>query len=375
MGIALRKYFKNLADYKEIRKLGRGASGEVFQYEENATGAQVAIKIISEIEEPKDQRSFIREIVVPLKLNLPGIVRLIGFRLPEPEVPALIITELMSNGTLETALKAKHDGKAIANFGPTEESKAVFGIAATMAQVHKHNAIHRDLKPGNIFLDDNWEIRIADFGLAKIVTGSVKMTMAIGSPVFMAPELFQSDLPYSLPVDVYAYGVLLYHFFTNQWVFKLGEKPVRNASQLMTKVANRERFVPRPGLIPPAFWDLIQQCWKHEADDRPSFEEIVRMMLESDDYTFEETDLEKYHEYRERMKPREEEEIVGAPGDASTLSGGLRMSALASGNRLFADEIQKSVRMSIKQGRIGEDSDATRALKRYDFTKSSLRRA
>jgi serine/threonine protein kinase len=374
MGIALRKYFKSLADYKELRLLGRGACGEVFLCEEKSTGAHVAVKKINDIADEKDQRHFIREIIVPLKLDLPGIVKLVGFRFPEPDVPALIITELMPNGALDTILKSKHEGRPTPNFGPTEQSKAVFGIAATMAEVHKHNAIHRDLKPGNVFLDPNWEVRIADFGLARVVTAGVKMTMAIGSPMFMAPELFDDDDNYSFPVDVYAYGIILYQLFSNQQILEGSERAPRSPQQLMTAVARGQRYK-RPNHVPNAFWNLITKCWAHAPADRPRFEDIANEMLASDDYTFPGTDLGKYHEYRERMKPRAEEEITETSKGSLARSGELRMSSLASGNRLFADEMRKSMRMSMNLGRVGEESDADQALRRYDFTRSSLKKA
>jgi serine/threonine protein kinase len=289
MGIALRKYFKSLSDYKEIRKLGQGACGEVFLCEELDSHAQVAIKKLQDVADPRDQRSFIREVVVPLKLNLPGIVRLLGFRFPEPATsttrggPGLVITELMPNGTLEHVVKAKHSGKPNDHFGPTEFSKAIFGVASTLAQVHKHSAIHRDLKPANIFLDDRWEPRIADFGLAKVVTAGVKMTMAIGSPMYMAPELYDDDEAYSLSVDVYAFGIILYNIFTAEQVFKVGEEPLRSPLMLMMKVVNGDRFARQRG-IPDQFWDLITSCWAKVPADRPSFEAIVKLMLTTDDF-------------------------------------------------------------------------------------------
>jgi serine/threonine protein kinase len=370
MGIALRKYFKHPSDYEEICLLGRGACGEVFLCKEKDTGARVALKRVNEVAEPHNQRSFIREIIVPLKLNLPGIVKFIGFRFPDPEgSPALIITELMPKGSMDTILRLKHEGKETPGFGPTEYSKAVFGIASTMAQVHRHNAIHRDLKPGNIFLDENWEIRIADFGLAKIVTNGVKMTMAIGSPMFMAPETFDDVDTYGLSVDVYAYGMFLYSMFTNQYIFKEGEKPARGPQQFMMKVRNGQRCVRVAGISDP-FWELITKCWEPAPGARPSFEEIVEAMLRSDRYTFPGTDLRKYHEYREMAKPPRKDELRA---DLARQEG-LRVSSLSNGNRLFAEQIGKSIRRVRGFGSVGEETDEDQALRRYDFTRSSMKR-
>jgi serine/threonine protein kinase len=294
-------YVINPADCeKEIRQIARGYSGQVFLCEHKRTGDLVALKKFDGLSDPREQICFIREIAIPLKLDLPGIVKLIGFRFPEPKTcaPGLIITEWMPNGTLQDLLKSKHTGKPRPEFGPTEQSKAVFGIASTMAQIHERSVIHRGLKPADVLFDANWEIRIGDFGLARII--GIKMTMAIGFPLFMAPELFDDDDTYSFPVDVYAFGVLLYQFFTDQQVFEgIGRQP-RGPQQIMTAVARGQRFK-RPIGVPDPFWNLIRRCWAPDPDDRPSFEEIVKLMLESNDFTFPETDLEKYDEYRQRM--------------------------------------------------------------------------
>jgi serine/threonine protein kinase len=380
MGIALRKYFKNIDDYNEIRKLGQGASGEVYLCEEKGSGARVAVKKIQDVADARDQRSFIREIIVPLKLNINGIVRFIGFRFPEPASaksggkPALIITEVMPNGTLESVLKRKFAGHPEPLFDATAHSKAVFGIASTMAQVHEHSSIHRDLKPGNVFMDENWEARIADFGLAKIVTAGVKMTMAIGSPMYMAPELYDDDDAYTFAVDVFAFGVLAYSMFTNQQKFKETDKPLTSPQQLMMKVAKGDRFMRQPG-IPDAFWGLIERCWAQAPATRPSFQMIVQELQTSDALVFPGTDLAKYREYQERMKPPPAEEEPVTELHHSGSSPGLKMSSLAVGNRLMNDErmryLSKSTRMSL--GRVDEADD--QSLRRYDFTRSSKRTA
>jgi serine/threonine protein kinase len=351
--------------------------------EDKETTALVAVKKIFEIANAKDQRSFIREIVVPLKLNLPGIVKLIGFRFPEPDTattrgsPALIITELMQNGTLDSMIKAKHENKPHPQFGATEFSKAIFGIASTMAQVHKRLAIHRDLKPGNVFLDEHWEVRIADFGLAKVVTAGVKMTMAIGSPMFMAPELFNDDDAYSFSVDVFAFGVMMYTIFTKEQVLQFGDDDnamfftPRGAHQMMMKVADGYRFKKQPE-VPDAFWELITACWAQLARNRPTFDEIVKLMLTSDEFVFEGTDMARYREYRERVKPPEDEPIQVDVKQNN--SGGLLMSQISGGNQLLADEMAKSLRKSMSLGSVGELSEADQAYRRYDFTRSSLRK-
>jgi serine/threonine protein kinase len=174
------------------------------------------------------------------------------------------------------------------------------------ASAHE-GAIHRNLKPGNVFLDEAFEPRIADFGLARLVLDSINMTMAIGCPLYMAPELYTGSEGYGVPVDVYAYRVLLNQVFTKE--LQLGEPPPpgKPSGKSSGKVSGRASMVNvrrivkgarlrRHPNIPDRFWELITQCWKQNPPDRPSFSEIVDRMR-GGAFIIQGTDMERYREY------------------------------------------------------------------------------
>jgi hypothetical protein len=143
--------------------------------------------------------------------------------------------------------------------------------------------------------------------------------------------------------------------------------------QLMMKISVGDRFARQPG-IPDPFWELITNCWQKSPNDRPTFEEIVRIMLARDDMVLEGTDKTKYEEYQERVKPPEDE-LIQVEMELRT-SRGLLISQRAAGSRLLTDEMARSTRKSIVLGRVEEESsDADQAYRRYDFTRSSLRKA
>jgi serine/threonine protein kinase len=315
--------------------LGKGACGEVFLARDKDTGVPVAVKVLFHAGTASDQKSFFREISVPTRLNLPGLVRFLGFRCPEekrtdkhldvPEVPGLIVTEYLKNGNLSQRVADRLAGRPSAGFTPTAWSKALFGIAAIMEKVHAQGVIHRDLKPSNILFDDNCEVKIGDFGLAKFINPSLENTAAIGSPMFMAPEL-HLDKDYGYPVDVFAYGVTVYTTFTDATALTSGL--IRAPAAFMRKMIAGERLA-RPvddplRLIPDPIWALIESCWRHEVGSRPTFKRIVEQMIESDNYVVPGTDLDAYHEYQRK--------VVGAnavsavpflpqPGAPLTISG------------------------------------------------------
>jgi serine/threonine protein kinase len=145
----------SLCDYVRGRGLGRGTTGEVFLGTNTHTHEEVALKVVPRLDDYEAQRSFMREIMVPLDLNLPGIVRLIGFSYPEADNPdepelssysATVASEFMRRGSLGSMIKARHTNRLPPDFGPTEFSKAIIGVAATMNWVHKKAVVHRDIK-------------------------------------------------------------------------------------------------------------------------------------------------------------------------------------------------------------------------------------
>lgn len=365
--IGLSAFYKDLSECQQGKEIGHGTCGIVYHGVDKASRAPIAIKKIQDLAKPDDQRSLIREIIVPLRLNLPGIVKLIGFRLPDNVGdPAIIITEFMPNGTLEAVLKDRLNGLPTPHFGPTEFSKAVFGIAATMAQVHANRAIHRDLKPGNVFMDQDWEPRIADFGLAKVVTTGMQMTMAIGSPLFMAPELLLDDETYDFSVDVFAYGVLLYTAFTSRTEFDDGSPAPKLSIQVLRKVADGGRLKWQPE-IPEPFWKLIVRCWDQVPPERPSFADIVKEMRESDAFTIPGTNLARYHKYQEKIcaeVPKEEFSVAirRTANAAFTVSG-----QAEKGSGLFRKIFEKSIAKSANVSRRDQ------AYRKYDFTRLKLK--
>jgi serine/threonine protein kinase len=245
-----------------------------------------------------NKQSWIRRTTLPLIINLPHLVQTVGFCVDKNQIGFL--STFCPNGTLEAAVKDMLAGKPRAGFGPTQLSKCIFGIATTMARLHARRAIHRDLKLCNVFLDDQFEPVLGDFGLSKIVTDPLKMTMGIGSPICMAPELWSEDDSYGNPVDVYAFAVLMYNLFESRMNFRPGEKPPRSPQQLMMRVAKGERMV-RPEKIPDSLWRLIEVCWHQDPTKRPTFAEIVDRLKTSRDHVFPGTDMNEYVKYQERL--------------------------------------------------------------------------
>ncbi|KPJ20286.1 Raf-like serine/threonine-protein kinase phl [Papilio machaon] len=146
--------------------------------------------------------------------------------------------------------------------------------AQGMDYLHAKNIIHRDLKSNNIFLRDDWSVKIGDFGLAtaKVRCGSSRQ----GSILWMAPEVIRMEepAPYTFRSDVYAYGVVLYELMA-------GELPyahLNNKDQILWMVG---RGLLRPDLrrlrqdSPQALKRLLEDCIKFDREQRPQFRQIL----------------------------------------------------------------------------------------------------
>jgi serine/threonine protein kinase len=319
----------------------------------------------------KDYKGFVREIIVPLQLDIPGIVKMIGFCFPEVDDPtdpestvsgAIVVSEVMRNGCLMNVVDKFIKRDPTPGFTATEFCKCAFGVAATMAKVHEFGAIHRDLKPANVFLDDRFEPRIADFGLARMMFHTMNLTMAVGSPLFMAPELCAEGEGegYSTSVDVYAYAVFLYQMFTKKLDLDDG-LPTRSPQQMMMRILGGARLKQQPE-IPKAYWDVISKAWDHAPSKRPAFCDIAKSMRGNRQFAIEGADVEKLFEYQERIMSSTDAVI---PLKKDKLTSSLTVSHLASSRKgIFQEEAARALSRSSTRS----------APVRYDFTRSKYKR-
>jgi serine/threonine protein kinase len=275
--------------------LGSGSLGKVGRAIDKRTNKEVAVKFLSKsLDTEEERRSFTREVEILARNTHPATLQLRGFCL-EPEGP-MIVTDLFKNGTLGDVLKEQYGNIAPPGWNPTKASICIFGIAAAMAHLHERGILHRDLKPDNVFLNDQFEPVVTDFA----VSCASNETMCVGTPLYMAPELWGDEELYDRPIDVYAFAILLYSFFAepNRLDDKVGT--FRSASGMMMRIQNGARFV-RPKDIPEVHWSLIQNAWQEEQTVRPTFREIVDVFHEHHLYILPGADRDQVLEYEERI--------------------------------------------------------------------------
>jgi serine/threonine protein kinase len=256
-------YVINLSDFQALGQIGQGAFGRVWKGQSLVNGWLVAVKeLYAEHLDEKDLEFYRREVKILVGCDDEFLLDFIGFTMTPPYS---IVTSFMAGGSLWDLLH-NHTG----HLNGTQKTLVAMGIAHGMRYLHERNVIHRDLKSPNILLDDRLLPKIADFGLGRFVSeceSVPQMTGNIGTPIWMAPELLQ-DLPYSFPVDVYAYGMILYEMYTETVPFS-GQDRYQIFNQVCQKglrpdLPDNESTISR----------LISDCWHFDPASRPSFEEI-----------------------------------------------------------------------------------------------------
>ncbi|XP_078399440.1 NUAK family SNF1-like kinase 1 isoform X1 [Cetorhinus maximus] len=190
--------------YQILQTLGRGAYGKVKKAQETATGRTVAIKSVRKdrVQEELDRIHIQREMEIMSSLNHPNIIRI--NEVFENKDKIIIIMDYCSNGELYDYVNEHH------RLSENEARKAFRQIVSAVHYCHKKGIVHRDLKLENILLDENFNVKLADFGLSNLYHKDRLLETYCGSPLYASPEIV-NGFPYQGPeVDCWALGVLLY---------------------------------------------------------------------------------------------------------------------------------------------------------------------
>src|SRR5262249_39890045 len=200
-----------IPNYEIHDKVGQGGIGTVYRGRHNTTGQAVAIKVIptSSIKDPTLLRRFEQEFRAAAKLVHPNIIQVLD--IGRDENAAYLVMEFVDGISL---------GERITRAGKLPEDEAVAIItqaAQALHFAHERGLVHRDVKPDNILLRQDGQVKLADFGLVKdlLVDGNLTDPLAIlGTPHFMAPEQCQNPKDVDGRSDVFSLGASLYMALT-----------------------------------------------------------------------------------------------------------------------------------------------------------------
>ncbi|HEY84831.1 MAG TPA: protein kinase, partial [Chloroflexi bacterium] len=204
---------KTLGQFRITEAIGRGGMAAVYKAYQPSLDRYVAIKVLSAQHAltPDFSERFVREARAIAQLNHPNILPVIDFG--QEDDLSYIVMKYVPAGTLK--------GKMGQPMELETALRLLEGIAAALDHAHSRGILHRDVKPGNVLLDENDWALLADFGLAKMVSGSSELTgsgVGIGTPAYMSPEQCQG-MPVDVYTDIYALGIVLYEMVTGRLPF------------------------------------------------------------------------------------------------------------------------------------------------------------
>jgi hypothetical protein len=249
---------KDFGEMEEIEEIGKGAYGTVKLVRDPSTNALIALKTLDH----KASDTFMKEVEMLMKLRHPCILQIVGYSLPTKTVPAQIGTEFAKNRSLRDFLRnaAKPDETGIAII--------ICGIVLGMKFIHSRGIIHRDLKPENILIDEENHAKIGDLGSGRFVNIDRSLTVQVGTPLYMAPEM-HDDCGYSEMIDSYSFGLILFELLVGQPVF-----PSTIATLALIKKSAKWERPALPGAMNETVKKIIHRCWAPDPSIRESFSEI-----------------------------------------------------------------------------------------------------
>jgi serine/threonine protein kinase len=253
---------RHIGKYVVKRELGRGGMGAVYLAEQPGLGREVAVKelILNSTADPTALTRFLQEAQVMARTSHPNLVQV--HDLEEVGDAKFIILEFVKGRSLRDMLR----GGAI----PLPQVFAVMhGILQGLNYAHRHNIVHRDMKPENVLISDDGEVKVADFGIARLTDDSgggstaTKTGTTVGTPQYMSPEQVASSKVDGRS-DLYSSGIMLYEAICGRPPFTAGE-----GDGPFTLMAKHVQAPPPPPAI-------------HRPDVDPELEEVILKSLEKD---------------------------------------------------------------------------------------------
>ncbi|XP_009081794.1 PREDICTED: tyrosine-protein kinase ABL1 isoform X5 [Acanthisitta chloris] len=243
-------------------KLGGGQYGEVYEGVWKKYNLTVAVKTLKE--DTMEVEEFLKEAAVMKEIKHPNLVQLLGVCTREP--PFYIITEFMTYGNLLDYLREcnRQEVNAVVLLYMATQ------ISSAMEYLEKKNFIHRDLAARNCLVGENHLVKVADFGLSRLMTGDTYTAHAGAKfPIkWTAPESLAYN-KFSIKSDVWAFGVLLWEIAT----YGMSPYPGIDLSQVY-ELLEKDYRMERPEGCPEKVYELMRACWQWSPSDRPSFAEI-----------------------------------------------------------------------------------------------------
>uniref|UniRef100_A0A8C7L3Q9 Discoidin domain-containing receptor 2 n=1 Tax=Oncorhynchus kisutch TaxID=8019 RepID=A0A8C7L3Q9_ONCKI len=302
--VAVEEFPRKLLTFKE--KLGEGQFGEVHLCEAegmkefidedfsfNISDNQpvlVAVKMLRADANKNARNDFLKEIKIMSRLKDPNIIRLLAVCICSD--PLCMITEYMENGDLNQFL-SRHEPEGqmalisnVTTVGYSDLRYMATQIASGMRYLSSLNFVHRDLATRNCLVGKNYTIKIADFGMSRNLYSGDYYRIQGRAVLPIRWMSWESILlgKFTTASDVWAFGVTLWETLTfckEQPYSQLTDEQVIENTGEFFRDQKRQIYLPQPVLCPDSLYKIMLCCWRRNTKERPSFQEIHRVLLES----------------------------------------------------------------------------------------------
>ncbi|ESO89642.1 hypothetical protein LOTGIDRAFT_51396, partial [Lottia gigantea] len=266
-----------------IREIGEGSFGMV--YEGIATDLppykgpmNIAVKTVNDQAGVQDKMNFLKEACIMKAFSCFHVVKLLG--VVSQGQPAYVIMELMKNGDLKNYLRSHRPDVEDNNGAPPPTLKEILQMAGEiadgMAYLADKKFVHRDLAARNCMVAEENTVKIGDFGMTRDIymTDYYRKGGKGLLPVrWMAPESLKDGI-FTTMSDVWSYGVVLWEMAT------LAAQPYQGLSnEEVLRYVSEGKFMEKPEGCPDRLYDLMLKCWQYKDKNRPTFKEIIEMLV------------------------------------------------------------------------------------------------
>lgn len=265
---------KVFAHFELLDKLGEGGMGAVFRARDRNLDRLVALKVLS----PKLSHNveflarFQREVRTAGALNHPNIVTAYGAG--EFDGRPYLTMELVDGGSLRDKIR---DGRRL----PEKEALGyMLAVARALAHAHAAGLVHRDVKPDNILISKDGEVKLTDLGLAKSVQDDERLTatgVALGTPFYMAPEQARGLREIDHRVDLYSLGATFHHILTGKPLFQATKRSELMLHHVKTPAPDVREGAPEVSAGTAA---MLKKLLEKKPEDRYSSAQVLVEDLE-----------------------------------------------------------------------------------------------
>ncbi|CAA7044441.1 unnamed protein product [Microthlaspi erraticum] len=283
----------DLAKLETRNVIARGTYGTV--YKGIYDGQDVAVKVLDWEDDGNgptaktatNRALFRQEVTVWHKLNHPNVTKFVGasmgttnLKIPSadsenslPQRACCVVVEYVPGGTLKTFLIDNRRKKLAFKV----VIKLALDLSRGLSYLHSEKIVHRDVKTENMLLDHQRNLKIADFGVARVEALNPKdMTGETGTLGYMAPEVIDGK-PYNRRCDVYSFGICLWEIYCCDMPY-----PDLSFVDVSSAVVLHNLRPEIPRCCPTALATIMRRCWDANPQKRPEMEEVVHMLEEVD---------------------------------------------------------------------------------------------